>query len=646
MNLTEEGFLTTDKQIELKPYKSRPFRPFKLMSETEMADGKGGFLIVDTENYLNFFLIAFKNIDTQKCYFLKPPFNPRELSWIMHNYTTIGFNSIKYDLPLIWFSYYNQDLVSLKNASNELISGVWPPEFAKQHNIKIFDTPHSDIIEVCPLRGSLKLYGARLHSPRIQDVPFNPYGNLTEEEKVIVENYCVNDLDETERLLNNLKEQLSLRQDLSAQYRQNLMSKSDAQIAETIISSELKRHTGSWPRKPKVDEMQSSFYFKPPSNMFFQTDYMKGIFKNVCNTKFSLDKNGRLERGSHISNLHINIGNSVYRMGIGGLHSSEECIGYTNTDTHEIRDRDVASFYPAIVLNCGLYPTHLGTAFTEIYKSIVDRRLAAKKAKKIAESENLKVTINGTFGKTGSPYSVLYAPEMTIQITVGGQLYLLMMIEAMELEGIQVISANTDGIVMYLRKDQIKKYENVVAIWEGITGFTTEETKYNAMYSRDVNAYLAVGEDGKVKGKNVLYDPWRGASAKDAYWRFQKNPNMQICVEAVELYITKGIPIEKTIRDCKDFTKFVVVKNVKGGAHKDREYLGKVVRWAYCNNIVGTINYITSGNKVADTDGAKPFMDLPETFPDDINYQVYIDKSIELCYDIGFIKKSSQMTLI
>ena len=262
------------------------------------------------------------------------------------------------------------------------------------------------------------------------------------------------------------------------------------------------------------------------------------------------------------------------------------------------------------------------------------------------EAECLKITANGTFGKTGSPFSVIYAPEMTIQITVGGQLYLLMLIEAMEQEGIRVISANTDGIVMYLRKDQIEIYEQIIEWWQNTTGFITEESRYKAIYSRDVNAYLAVGEDGKVKGKNILYDPWRGSSPKDAYWRFQKNPNMQICVEAVELYITNGVPIEKTIRDCKDFTKFVVVKNVKGGAHKDREYLGKVVRWYYATNVIGTINYILSGNKVPDTDNAKPAMDLPDAFPSDINYQVYIDKAIELCYDIGLIKRSTQMELI
>lgn len=638
MNLDENGFITTAKRVQLKPYIPRPFKNYQLMTHDELIAGAGGYLVFDSECYKNYFLIAFKNVLTGKIFYLETPFDPRLLSWIMHSYTTIGFNSIKYDLPLLWLSYQIQNLEKLKEASNDLINGLYFREFAAKYQSKVFPTPHIDLIEVCPLRGSLKLYGARLHAPRIQEMPLNPYDNLTEEEKLFVRDYCINDLDLTELALVNLKEQLALRELLSMEYKQNVMSKSDAQIAETVISSELQKISGQWPKKPKIND-QLYFNFQVPKNMFFQTPYMQGILEKVAKTKFSLDENGRLERDNDIKNLRINIGNSIYRMGIGGLHSSEEHTSYKSGNGYQIYDRDVASFYPYILLNCKLYPSHLGEDFLKVYQAIVDRRLAAKKAKNLAVSENLKVTINGTFGKTGSPYSVIYAPEMTIQITVGGQLYLLMMIEALELEGIKVISANTDGVMMYIHKDQVRKYEDIIAIWESLTGFVTEETKYEAVYSRDVNAYIAVKNKEEVKGKNILYDPWNGKTAKDAYWRFQKNPNLQICVEAIEKLITKDIPIEKTIRDCKDITRFIAVRNVKGGAHKDREYLGQVIRWYHSTDVVGTINYITSGNKVPDTEGAMPVMDLPTEFPRDIDYQYYVDRTIGLLYEISYLSK-------
>ncbi len=263
--------------------------------------------------------------------------------------------------------------------------------------------------------------------------------------------------------------------------------------------------------------------------------------------------------------------------------------------------------------------------------------------KAITEAECLKITANGTFGKTGSPYSILYAPEMTIQITITGQLALLMLIEKLELSGIEVYSANTDGIVIYCHKNKKDEMNYIISMWEKITGFITEETKYKSIYSRDVNAYIAVKENDEIKGKNVYYDPWRGKTAKDGYWRFQKNPNAQICVEAIEKLITENIEIQKTIKKCKDITKFLCVKNVTGGAHKDRNYLGKVIRWYYANNIVGTINYINNDNKVPDTEFAKPCMDLPESFPIDINYQIYIDKANEMLYDMNYLQRPKQI---
>src|SRR6202453_1560583 len=143
-----EGFLTLDKAVQLKPYKARAFKKYEIMTPDEIIAGAGGYLIVDTENYLNYFLIAFKDIKTKKRIIFEPPFDPRALSWLLHSYTTIGFNSIKYDLPLIWLSYGMQDLELLKEASNDLINGMWKDQFDSKWNSKIYPTKHVDLIEV------------------------------------------------------------------------------------------------------------------------------------------------------------------------------------------------------------------------------------------------------------------------------------------------------------------------------------------------------------------------------------------------------------------------------------------------------------------------------------------------------------------
>ncbi|HEY6022497.1 MAG TPA: hypothetical protein VIY48_22325, partial [Candidatus Paceibacterota bacterium] len=497
---------------------------------------------------------------------------------------------------------------------------------------------HIDLIEVCPLRGSLKLYGARLHAKRIQDVPWADQYKLEDWQIPITVDYCVNDLDNTELLLKNLTEQLTLRQSLSKEYGQDLLSKSDAQIAEAVIGTEIRKIKGRIPKRTAFSPGKV-YRFQTPANLAFQTEYMKNILQTIENAEFKIDHNGYLVRPKEIHELKVEIGNGVYRMGIGGLHSSEHSVSYVADAEHIIADRDVAGYYPAIILQCQLYPKNLGIDFLTVYRNLVQRRLAAKKSKNLAVSENLKVTVNGTFGKTGSPHSILYAPDVVIQILLGGQLYLLMLIEALELAGIKVISANTDGIAMYCPVAMEQTMVQIIQAWEQKTGFKTEEARYRAIYSRDVNAYLAVRANGEVKGKNIFYDPWRDdTNAKDRYWRFQKNPTCQICVEAVEKYIVGQTPLRQTIESCRDITRFVAVKNVTGGAHWDGHYLGKVVRWYYAKDVQYTINYINSNRIVADSEGARPLMDLPDQFPEDVDLERYVQRCEDMLREMAYIK--------
>jgi hypothetical protein len=75
----------------------------------------------------------------------------------------------------------------------------------------------------------------------------------------------------------------------------------------------------------------------------------------------------------------IKIGNTVYKMGIGGLHSCEKNQLVKASSNYLISDFDVTSFYPSIILQQQLYPENMGENFLTLYKSIVDRRVFAKK---------------------------------------------------------------------------------------------------------------------------------------------------------------------------------------------------------------------------------------------------------------------------
>lgn len=590
-------------------------------------------LVFDIEIYVNYFLIAFYSLQSKKVVYFERTTDIdfdyddlyySKLKWVVDNFCIISFNGVGFDIPILSLALAGVENYKLKEAATEIIvNGTHPRDVLKRFKVKSLKLNHVDLIEVAPLRASLKIYGGRLHAPRMQDLPFHPDTLLSEDQITIVRWYCVNDLKTTVLLHDSLREQLDLRVTLSREYRLDLRSRSDAQIAESIISAEMEKLSGCRPTRPAI-EPGTEYRYNVPHFINFQTNLMQSTLYIVRNAKFFVSEYGNIGMPEELKSLEIRMANGVYRMGIGGLHSSETCTAHIADDNTVLIDRDVASYYPAIILNLGLYPHHLGTDFLKVYKTIVDRRLAAKKAGNKVVADSLKITVNGSFGKLGNAYSVLYSPDLLIQVTITGQLSLLMLIEALELNGISVVSANTDGIVIKCPVPMLPVAEQIFKNWEEKTGFQTEETRYKALYSRDVNNYIAIKMDGKAKTKGA-YAPV-GLS---------KNPANEICVNAVLEYLTKNIPIEKTIRECKDITQFVSVRKVKGGAVKNGVYLGSSIRWYYVAGEEGEIVYANSGNKVPKSEGAKPLMDLPSAFPVDIDYARYESEALEILKDVG-----------
>lgn len=679
--INEQGFIVAKKSRvvdKLAASIRQALRPVEFMSDEELtAMPAGSVFVFDVETYVNFFYVAFKSLDNGKFVaFERSPdrdFNPTKLLWMLWRFCIVGFNSRNYDLPMIELAARGASCAKLKEASDFIIKSgpnygtekVTPFAFEKKYGVQIGRYNHIDLIEVAPLQGSLKLYAGRLHCERMQDLPFPEDHVLTQEDAEIVRPYCCNDLSNTELLFNELAPELKLRAEMSEEYGVDLRSKSDAQVAEAVINSELQKVLGYYPKKPTLSA-DTVLVYDVPDFVCYQTTQLREMLEVVRNARFYLDGLGSPIMPPELEKLKVTIGGSTYKLGMGGLHSTEKKTAHYATDEIILADNDVESFYPRTILNQRLCPPHLGEAFLTVYEKIVNTRIHAKaeaaKAKKAGDraaakkwktvADSLKITINGSFGKLGNKYSTLYAPQLMLQVTITGQLVLLMLIEALEQIGIEVISGNTDGIISKYHKSRHDEVRALIAAWEEWTGYKTEETRYKAVFSRDVNSYVAIKEDGGDPEARFI-DEQLGAKTKGAYCErgsalnsiLSKNPETLICSDAVVRFLVDGTPVEKTIKECRDFRRFVAVKNVRGGGEKNGRYLGKVVRWYYPKNEAGYIAYVSSGNKVGKTDGARPVMDLPTEFPDDINYDWYINEAVEMLYDCGRLKKAKTAAL-
>ena len=580
-------------------------------------------LVFDTEVYRDYFLVSFLNVATGNIrhfeMFEGQPLDIPTLRAVLLRHRLVSFNGNKFDLPLITLALGGAGPERLKDVCNKIIKNNMP---YWRLGIDVLTVDHIDLIEVAPGIASLKIYGGRLHCRRLQDLPIEPEASIPPEDRPRLREYCENDLKLTLDLYRKLLPQLELRASMSETYGIDLRSKSDAQIAEAVIKSEVGKRMGK-NLLPPGDLSGKVFRYERPSFIVAQGRDLADTLGLIEQAVFTIRGNGTVQMPSEIAELKITISESVYRMGIGGLHSSEKCAAHKADEHTVLRDVDVASYYPRIILNCGLRPAQMGEHFSAVYQGLVERRLAAKRAGENVTADALKITINGSFGKFGSPYSLLYSPKLLIQTTITGQLSLLMLIETLEGEGIPVVSANTDGIVIKCPKDKAPLMEFIVWEWETATGFDTESTYYRAIYLRDVNNYIAIKTGTGVKLKGAYAPP-----------SLQKNPTNEICSAAVVKHLRDGTPIEETIRGCRDVTKFVNVRQVNGGAMKGDQFLGKVVRWYYAGE-PGTINYKLNGYTVPRTEGAKPLMDLPDELPQDVDFGWYIAEANSILNDIG-----------
>lgn len=586
-------------------------------------------VFLDVESYINYFLIYFKSNKKTKYFELheNSKLDVAQIKIIMESYTTVGFNSISYDLPMIYYALTGATNKQLKKFSDDIvINNQEEAPWVKLQKYNVFIPKHWDHIDLmgsvhavgkAPIRTvGLKMFGARKHTRILQDLPLEPNSIIEESQHQLLRDYCLNDVNITVELWDEVKDRIKLVTEIGNKYGLDLRSKTDSQIAESLIRKEF--NITSF--KHEID-YEKIYKYSAPTFIKFKTEELNNFYNLVHDTEFKFGENKKIKANNIFPKL--NIENVKLTVGIGGLHSNERHRNVIPLCDEFLLDIDVSSYYPVIIINSSFYPELIGDKFLEWYKGKFDERMIAKKNNDSLTSGTIKIILNGSFGKLGSVYSCLFAPHLLIGVTLTGQLSLLMLIEDILLNGFELISANTDGITVKGKKSKREELEQLLVNWEKTTSGELDRTDYKAIYNESVNSYIAILDKG-IKRKGTY-----------AVAGISKNPVTTICNEAVINYITNNVPVETTILDNKhDITKFLVVRKAIGGGMWRGEYLGKNIRWYY--SIDGDrITQKTNGNQVATSEGAKPLMVLPDIAPKDIDFKYYIDKSNKMLKQLG-----------
>ena len=129
------------------------------------------------------------------------------------------------------------------------------------------------------------------------------------------------------------------------------------------------------------------------------------------------------------------------------------------------------------------------------------------------------------------------------------------LVEELELNGIHVISANTDGIVIKLPRDKEDVYKEITDRWNETNKMGADYEDYSYYICRDVNNYIAIQTNGKVEYKGA-FDP------KQYLKELKKGYDMPVVAIAVYEFFANGTPVMETLRKHKDILDFCKTQNV------------------------------------------------------------------------------------
>lgn len=495
----------------------------------------------------------------------------------------ISYNGLAFDSQITqyillnyenWEMHTNEEIAKLLYAyAQYIINGqeerqVDYPEWKLLINqIDLFKLNHWDN---AAKRSGLKWIQYSMDWDNVEDMPIHHTTEINSIEQIeTIIRYCINDVRSTKKILEASKEQIALRKSLSEEYKINLFSASETKISKELFAHFLSKKTGiSKYELKKMKTIRDVVYLG--ECIFPYISFESGEFKDLL--EFFKGKVIKETKGSINHMVHYK-GIDIY-YGLGGLHGAKDSGIYEAAEGYTIMTSDVASFYPNLAIRNRLSPGHIPQEdFCTLYEWFFEER--KKYPKTDPRNYVYKIILNATYGLSNDENSFLYDPQLTMQITINGQLLLTKLFEMIMLNipGAIPIMLNTDGLEVMIPLCYKTKYLQVCEEWEKLTKLVLEHDEYKKMIIGDVNNYIAIPKEPLKKPKCKGRFEWEDLSKKKVSI-LHKNKSFLIIPKAIYHYFIYGTKPEdylKSNRDIMDYCGGIKVK-------KDWELLGAYVK--------------------------------------------------------------------
>lgn len=358
-------------------------------------------------------------------------------------------------------------------------------------------------------------------------------------------------------------DEVKLRYSITNAFGVNVLSSARANIADKLTVKFYSNMSGLNPKqfiKERTERTKLSFKKIIFPHIKFKTPELQKMLAEMMQVTITRTNKDAFSK-------EIEFYGTKYTLATGGIHSQDPPRICRSDDKFIYLHHDYTSYYPSIMISYNIAPKHLDRAtFVKMVDYLKQTRVKCKHTpdsegyvmegvpNKIG-AEALKIVINSIYGKLGSELFFLYDRFAQMQVTINGQLMTMTLIEELELNGIHVISANTDGIVIKLPRDKFNVYKEITDRWNETNKMGADYEEYQMIASRDVNNYFDIQTDGTIEYKGAL-DP------KQYLKELKKGYDAPVVAIAVFEYLVNNVPVMTTLRNHKDILDFCKTQNV------------------------------------------------------------------------------------
>jgi len=360
----------------------------------------------------------------------------------------------------------------------------------------------------------------------------------------------------------------------------------------TLVARALKAVKQKFP-----DEMRESIDIPKGLKQYIEYALPKDVIDKVCNLPVYTVKGAK-----HIVQL---FGNEVVYAN-GGIHSIPRNNVWAHTcEEWGLWDFDASSFYPFLMSYHGTL-TRTITDPASFRHDILERRLYLKDKKDATPDEQrmqkaLKGILVTLFGISGSKFNDCYDLYKCSQTCRVGQLVITALannvFNQIGKSNIQIVQCNTDGVMVFMRRDKLEMLKDICKTFTEITSIPIEFTEWKATWQRNVNNYLSVSMDGKIKSKGE----WLTTEIQTQTHKLRTDSgDNQVAKNACQEYLINGKDIVEYIYSCQDITEFVVNANKGNGYKIVREFNdGREDEYLYrCNRVLACMDKRNGGIKI------------------------------------------------